>query len=208
MELVNRIRDKICNEHDRYGVRQGHEAVIEHLRNPQLQVERYLSAMPINEETRSPVSAGDEVKDHSHAKKFRDQAAAMRHLVDKAGARWMTLRGLNGSQNAVRELRQFVKDIFEAIDLDGSGTMDQEELIKALLCMGLSQDIQFAQRIIKVFRENQEKAAQKALERQRLFANKNDARNAEPEQAYVRRAPVEFTFRDFLSIFEDDDVGQ
>jgi Ca2+-binding EF-hand superfamily protein len=47
-----------------------------------------------------------------------------------------------------------MKDIFIAIDEDGSGTMDQDELIKALLSLGLSQDITFAKRILSIFKDN------------------------------------------------------
>ena len=51
---------------------------------------------------------------------------------------------------------KIVKDIFIAIDEDQSGTMEKDELIKALLCLGLSQDINFAQRITDIFKDNQE----------------------------------------------------
>lgn len=56
-----------------------------------------------------------------------------------------------------REIKGLLNEVFTAIDEDGSGALDTEELIKALLCMGLSKDVDFAKRIIKVFKENQQK---------------------------------------------------
>jgi len=53
--------------------------------------------------------------------------------------------------------RDFLKEIFIAIDEDGSGSMDTDELVKALLCMGLSNDLYFSKRVIKVFSEYQER---------------------------------------------------
>ena len=46
--------------------------------------------------------------------------------------------------------------------------MDHEELIKALLCLGLSQDLNFSHRIIKVFQENKAKNRHKQRRRQEL----------------------------------------
>ena len=47
-----------------------------------------------------------------------------------------------------------MKDIFISLDEDQSGTMDQDELVKALLSLGLSQDIVFAKRIVNILKEN------------------------------------------------------
>lgn len=44
-------------------------------------------------------------------------------------------------QKDFQEQRNFIRDIFIAIDEDGSGTMEMDELIKALLSLCLSQDI-------------------------------------------------------------------
>ena len=52
------------------------------------------------------------------------------------------------------EQRGLIKDIFVAIDEDGSGTMEIDELIKALLSLQLSQDIDFAKQIVYLFEEN------------------------------------------------------
>ena len=44
--------------------------------------------------------------------------------------------------------------MFIAIDEDGNGTMEVDELIKALLSLCLVQDIVFAKQIIYLFEEN------------------------------------------------------
>jgi Ca2+-binding EF-hand superfamily protein len=61
--------------------------------------------------------------------------------------------------------RELLERIFEALDEDRSGTMEKEELIKALLCMGLSHDIQFARRIIKVFIDMHIQSKEKSLKK-------------------------------------------
>ena len=119
-------------------------------------VEKYVSAMLGFDE--SLEEADGSGPGHS---KFKNSQVAQKFLNQQDMVHWMKKHGLGTDMKAKDDLRMFVKEIFEAIDLDGSGTMDQEELIKALLCMGLSQNIQFAKRIIKVFRENQEKAQEK-----------------------------------------------
>ena len=50
--------------------------------------------------------------------------------------------------------RELMKEIFISLDEDQSGTMDQDELVKALLSLGLSQDIVFAKRIVNILKEN------------------------------------------------------
>lgn len=52
--------------------------------------------------------------------------------------KWLKKHNLGQHYNHVKKQKDFIHKVFEAIDEDGSGTMDQEELIKALLCMGLS----------------------------------------------------------------------
>ena len=52
--------------------------------------------------------------------------------------KWMKQRNLGRKNFEVRDQKNFIRDIFIAIDEDGSGTMDQDELIKALLSLGLS----------------------------------------------------------------------
>ena len=74
-----------------------------------------------------------------------------------------------------------MKDIFISLDEDQSGTMDQDELVKALLSLGLSQDIVFAKRIVNILKEN------------KLKQGKTDY--------------LEYTFRDFEYLFREDPYG-
>ena len=96
--------------------------------------------MPLDDEEKT-IDPDEEMKDYSSLRKFANQRAALNFLAEVTSNKWMMRRGLGINMTKAKAQRKFVKDIFEAIDLDGSGTMDQEELIKALLCMGLSQDI-------------------------------------------------------------------
>ena len=84
-----------------------------------------------------------------------------------------------------------MKDIFIAIDEDGSGTMDQDELIKALLSLGLSQDITFAKRILTIFKDNKIKQQQKLVKKG--FLHPDDI-----------KIDLEFTFKDFIYLFKKD----
>lgn len=68
---------------------------------------------------------------------------------------WMRKRGMGAKNMALRDRREFLQAIFEALDEDGSGTMDEDELVKALLSLGLSQSITFAQRVMTILKENQ-----------------------------------------------------
>jgi Ca2+-binding EF-hand superfamily protein len=70
---------------------------------------------------------------------------------------WIQSHGMNKKVFHNRETKKLINEVFTAIDEDQSGALDTEELIKALLCMGLSKDVDFAKRIIKVFKENQER---------------------------------------------------
>ena len=99
-----------------------------------------------------------------------------------------------------REIKKLVNEVFTAIDEDGSGALDTEELIKALLCMGLSKDVDFAKRIIKVFKENQEK------EQARIRKIK-EANGDILDPLLVNQEPL-FTLKDFIMSFGLDDVGK
>jgi len=54
--------------------------------------------------------------------------------------------------------KEFIKDIFVAMDEDGSSTMELDELIKGLLSLNLSQDIDFAKQVIVLFEDNKSRA--------------------------------------------------
>jgi len=68
--------------------------------------------------------------------------------------------------------KQFIKDIFVAIDEDGNGTMELDELIKGLLSLNLSQDIDFAKQIINLFEEHKQVEHSKKDHRHRLYKEK------------------------------------
>ena len=113
----------------------------------------------------------------------------------------MRSRQLGLNIEAGQKQKEFIKDIFVAIDEDNSGTMDHEELIKALLCLGLSQDLNFSKRIIKVFQENKAKnraAQQRKQEVKEGFIFRNEEEDNRDQ---------EYTLRDFLSVFTQDHVG-
>jgi len=124
-----------------------------------------------------------------------------RYLHNQVRSQWLRNRKLGLNIEAGQKQKAFIKDIFVAIDEDNSGTMDHEELIKALLCLGLSQDLNFSKRIIKVFQENKAKNRDKARRRQEvkegfIFVDEEEELRDE-----------EYTLRDFLSVFTQDHVG-
>jgi len=126
---------------------------------------------------------------------------ANRFLHEKVRSKWMRNRNLGLNIEAGQKQKEFIKDIFVAIDEDSSGTMDHEELIKALLCLGLSQDLNFSKRIIKVFQENKAKNRQKQRRRQEV----KEGFIFVPENEEIK--DQEYTLRDFLSVFTQDHVG-
>ena len=73
-----------------------------------------------------------------------DGKPAAQHIKDVSNLDWMNKRSLGDKNQQERAQKDFIKDIFVAIDEDGSGTMDENELVKALLSLGLSQDLNFA----------------------------------------------------------------
>lgn len=91
----------------------------------------------------------------------------------------MAERNLGKQLINIQERKNFIKDIFKALDEDGSGALDQDELIKSLISLGLSQDIRFAQRIVGIFKENQER------------------KNKQSEE-------IEYDLSDFMDIFKID----
>ena len=116
---------------------------------------------------------------------------AMQHLRDMDKIKWMRQRKMPGAQQTENDQVQLMKDIFIAIDEDGSGTMDQDELIKALLSLGLSQDITFAKRILTIFKDNKIKQQQKLVKKG--FLHPDDI-----------KIDLEFTFKDFIYLFKKD----
>ena len=81
----------------------------------------------------------------------------------------MEKRDLGLKVEAETKEKEFIKDIFFALDEDGSGTMELDELIKGLLSLSLSQDIDFAKQIIYLFEETKEVKEAKKDHRHRLY---------------------------------------
>lgn len=96
--------------------------------------------------------------------------------------------------------RNFIRDIFMAIDEDGSGTMEMDELIKALLSLCLSQDIQFAKEIISLFEENMIVKQQTKLTEYRLMGVTQAKSKYQQDQ-------IQYSFKDFVKIFKTDPIG-
>lgn len=113
----------------------------------------------------------------------------------------MQKRDLGLKVEAETKEKEFIKDIFFALDEDGSGTMELDELIKGLLSLSLSQDIDFAKQIIYLFEETKEVKEAKKDHRHRLYkeSTKNTHQDHGQELCY--------TFKDFLSIFKTDAIG-
>ena len=95
--------------------------------------------------------------------------------------------------------KQFIKDIFVAIDADGNGTMELDELIKGLLSLNLSQDIDFAKQIINLFEEHKQVEYSKKDHRHRLYKEK--------VTAVSDRGQFKYSFKDFLTIFKTEKLG-
>ena len=79
---------------------------------------------------------------------------AIKYITHLSNFAWMESRNLVTKLKADLKQRDFIKDIFIAVDEDGSGTLEVDELIKALLSLCLSQDITFAKQIIYLFEES------------------------------------------------------
>ena len=56
------------------------------------------------------------------------------------------------------------------MDEDGNGTMELDELIKGLLSLNLSQDIDFAKQIIMLFEDQKDRAQANKNHKHRLYA--------------------------------------
>lgn len=110
----------------------------------------------------------------------------------KDNRKWMKHRNFGDKDFREQDQRDFIKDIFIAIDEDGSGTMDQDELIKALLSLGLSQDIQFAKKIVNVLKENKRQLCEKKLPKYGPAQGDDDSHSCSSNE------DLEFTFKDFL----------
>jgi hypothetical protein len=85
--------------------------------------------------------------------KLYEGVSAAKYLASNENQHWMHTRKKDEEHQIRRQQRNLIKDIFIAIDEDGNGTMEVDELIKALLSLCLVQDIAFAKQIINLFEE-------------------------------------------------------
>ena len=80
-----------------------------------------------------------------------------------------------------REQIQIAKDLFLLWDSDGEGSLSVDELIKAFMKIGLSQDHRFAKKIINAIKP--------------------------PTQEDVPEQEIEIKLRDFISVFKNDEIS-
>jgi hypothetical protein len=113
----------------------------------------------------------------------------------------MVIHGKAEVQNERKRQRSLIRDIFVAIDEDGSGTLEVDELIKALLSLCLSQDITFAKQIIYLFEEQyilrESKEDPKCrIQGERIFRSREE------------RGEPSYSYKDFLKLFKKDPIGE
>lgn len=97
---------------------------------------------------------------------------ANNYLASGYSDTWMKKRDLGLKVVEDKKQKEFIKDIFLALDEDGSGTMELDELIKGMLSLSLSQDIDFAKQVIYLFEETKEVKEEKKDYRHRLYKEK------------------------------------
>jgi hypothetical protein len=78
--------------------------------------------------------------------------------------------------------------------------MELDELIKGLLSLNLSQDIDFAKQIINLFEEHKQAEYSKKDYRHRLYKEK--------VTAVQDRGQFKYSFKDFLTIFKTEKIGE
>jgi len=70
--------------------------------------------------------------------KYYEGKPASSFIAAKDQQDWMEQRKMAEGHNENKRQRNLIRDIFVAIDEDGNGTMEIDELIKALLSLCLS----------------------------------------------------------------------
>lgn len=108
---------------------------------------------------------------------------------------WMEKHRMADQINIRKEQQDLIKDIFISIDADGSGTMEIDELIKALLSLCLSQDIDFAKQIVFLFEENHLIRESKKISKMRLL-------NERLVMTKEEKADMSYSFKDFVRMFK------
>ena len=86
------------------------------------------------------------------------------------------------------------------MDEDGNGTMELDELIKGLLSLNLSQDIDFAKQVIMLFEDQKDKIQRTKNHKFRLY-HENVKTNKSDNKQFL------YSFKDFLAIFKTDEIG-
>jgi len=94
----------------------------------------------------------------------------MNFITTKESKAWMHKRDMGKNYEEEIAQKQFIKDIFIAMDEDGNGTMELDELIKGLLSLNLSQDIDFAKQVIMLFEDQKDRIQEVKNHRFRLYA--------------------------------------
>lgn len=71
-----------------------------------------------------------------------------RIILDKQTEDWMIKRSLGSNFKGDRKAKDFAKQLFLSWDDDGSGVLDSDEILQPLLALGLSSDMQFAEKLL------------------------------------------------------------
>lgn len=69
-------------------------------------------------------------------------------VVNNHAEKWMERRDLLAGRALSKKTIQFAKDLFLSWDDDGSGVLEEDEIIKPLISMGLASDSAFARQLI------------------------------------------------------------
>lgn len=133
--------------------------------------------------------------------KYYEGMPASRFINEKNYFHWMEKHKMADQIKVKRQQRDLIRDIFVAIDEDGSGTMEIDELIKALLSLCLSQDIDFAKQIVYLFEENLILSESQKDPRMRLLGERIVKSKEE-------RGEISYSFQDFLRMFKTSILGE
>jgi Ca2+-binding EF-hand superfamily protein len=193
MDTTKRIQDQYLEVPQNFGVRNEHEG-LGNFMDPNSS-DRVLQKFhfELNNDKLKALSKG-------YVQRLFKGMKATTLLKQNGMHHWIETNGMKRNVFHNRETKKLIKEVFTAIDEDGSGALDTEELIKALLCMGLSKDVDFAKRIIKVFKENQEK--------EQIRIRKLKEFKGELLEPIALNQEPQFTLKDFLMAFGLDEVGE
>ena len=211
LDVSNRIKQQYQDNHLKFGARNNNQEILhmeeDYKKGVTIEAEKFHLHVDENlVKIRARVNTNGDDSTLVPDKYFMGGLTAKGCLNNTNVTKWLKKHNLGQHYSHVKKQKDFIQKVFEAIDEDGSGTMDQEELIKALLCMGLSQDVGFAKRVLKTFKENQDLVRQKLLKKKIRMGEAV----AEKKSKFSRpknEGTLEFSLKDFLSIFQEDLVG-